>query len=55
MLNEPLELEIPDPETRDTSPPVMSVLCPALSTKRPPAPESPWPTEILVDPAVPDK
>jgi len=51
--NAPLVAVEPNPVLRDTDPPVTSVLRPADTTIRPPAPISPFPMRTLRLPAAP--
>ena len=48
-----LELE-PWPLVKDIAPPVLDVLSPPTVTRRPPAPDTPWPTNTLMLPPLPD-
>jgi hypothetical protein len=54
ILNDPLDVARPYPDTIDTAPPVLDVDSPALSTTRPPAETFPCPTKILKLPPVPN-
>jgi hypothetical protein len=50
---EPLDVAIPDPDARETAPPVRTVLIPAIDTRSPPAFAVPVPTLIMISPPFP--
>jgi hypothetical protein len=53
ILNAPLDVARPKPETIDTAPAVATVDSPAWTVKRPPTALVPWPTTTLILPAIP--
>ena len=52
-MKDPLDEPVPTPETTETEPPVLDVLCPAVITTRPPTPVTPLLAITLTLPLVP--